>query len=84
MKRLALAAMLLLTACPGRPDYVTFPDETVDSLRDQLNVSGPAALRFYDSAGKYWMRVIPTDTGIRRAVPVFVPLNKSEICPPLC
>lgn len=85
MKRLTLLALLVL-GCTGQPRYVRFPAETVDTLRTYLNVSGPASLKFYDSAGTKWMLVEPDTTGGKALLPgpVFQPLDKSHICPPDC
>ena len=83
MRRLLWVALLVLAACSPKPRYVRYPVETVDSLRAQLAISGPATIRQFDSLDTQWLHVEPTD-GRALAPMRFTPLNKSWECPPIC
>ena len=83
MKRLVLCGLLILAACQPKPHYVTYPVETVDSLRAYL--AGPATLKVYDSAGTKWLLVQPRGAdGKALLSPAIKPLNHANECPPYC
>ena len=86
MKRLIAGVLLVLAACQPRPRYIWYGNETVQELRAQLNAvpAGiPIRLEFRDSIGKKWMHVIP-ETPLAGRGFQFTPLNKSQVCPPIC
>lgn len=72
----------------AKPRYFWYGPAVVESLRVQLNESGPAELRVRadnDKPPHMWMQVVPLGDSLHKSSHVLpVELEESTWCPPLC